>query len=275
MMKNQQNKNGEKEIINFSAKILNEPNSYIDSYVAYLDILGFKELVRKKSAKEIKKIYDEIRWVSTLYRNASIFNLSKEIKQNLEISFLSDSIIINIPKDIPFAFYGLVVFCLNVQFKLIGLGRPVLIRGAINQGDFFRYYDKDTGAVIIFGNSVIDAFNLEENLAIVPRIILNETLFKSELNRLSGDNFSILNTFTRKAEDGYMFLDYMKMRMDLGNDITTKCIQIKEYIQSELTKQTDERILSKLEWMKKYFNSTIKESYNFLNNNTVDEMIIV
>jgi len=264
-----------KMMIEFSSKVSKEPQSYINSYVAYLDILGFKEIIRQRSEKDIKNIYDEIRFIASIYCETDLFDLSNEVRKNLNISFLSDSIIINIPKNIPYAFSGLVAFCLNVQFKLIGLKKLVLIRGAISQGNFFRYYDSKTGAVIIFGDSVVDTHRLEDREAVYPRIILDETLNKLALNELSGGNLSILKNFIKKDEDNYFILDYMKMRMDFGNDINTKCTQIKEYIQSELIKQTDEKILHKLEWLKKYFNSTIKESNYFLNNNTVDEMIII
>ena len=41
-------------------------SEYVNSYIAFLDILGFKELVRTHTCEEILKVFDEIK--STVYK---------------------------------------------------------------------------------------------------------------------------------------------------------------------------------------------------------------
>ena len=261
-----------KKAIGFASKIMDEPHEYENSYVAFLDILGFKEMVCKKSSQEIKTIYDEIRMVTTLFSDSDLYDeiIPRNIRENTKTTFLSDSIIINIPSNITSAFYGLVVICLYIQNKLIGLKKPILIRGAICRGNCFRYYDMETNALIIYGPCVNEAYKLQENLAIYPRIIIEDLLFDSEKKAFFGNDSAFLNTFIRKSDDGYWFLDYMKMRMILSEP---RYETIKEFILSGLA-QNDERILQKFRWMKDYYNNSLevnKPIINTLRNESIIE----
>lgn len=250
-----QNQNHVKNMIQLAAKALGEQKEYVDSYVAFIDILGFKNIVREKTAQEIKLIYDEIRMVDALFCGTDLpTSVPNEVSENLKMTILSDSIIISISKNIDSAFFGLFVFCLFIQFKLIGLKTPILTRGAISDGDYFRSCDKDTDTTIIFGPSLVDAILLQEEVAIYPRIVIRDALLSSEKTKLSGDNYAIINTFTRKSEDGYWFIDYLKFRMMFSK----RSNAIKEYIESQLIEQQVDRVRQKYQWLEEYYNDTSK-----------------
>ena len=181
-----QNKHQLKKMIHLASKTINEQQEYVDSYVAFLDILAFKVIVREKSVKEIKTIYDKIRMVNTLFCETELLvSVSKEVRDNLKMTFLSDSIIISISKNINKAFFGLFVFCLLVQHKLMGLKTPILSRGAISDGDFYRCCDKETDTTFIFGPCINEAYLLQEEVATYPRIVIKNALLDFEKKNLA------------------------------------------------------------------------------------------
>ena len=248
-----------KRLFSFASKIMDEQQEYIASYVAFIDILAFKTIVRDKSAKEIKTIYDEIRMVDTLICGTELNVLiPQEVKSNLKMTFLSDSIIISVSKDVSMAFYGLFVYCMFLQSKLMSLNTPIICRGAISDGDFFKCFDKDTDTSILFGPCLNEAYLLQEEVAIYPRIIIKDTLLELEKKKLDGDNLTMLNTFIKKCEDSYCFIDYLKFRMIFSKEGFNGKHKIKGFIETQLTLQKTERVKQKYLWLREYYNETIE-----------------
>lgn len=149
---------------------------YEKSYVAFLDVLGFKKLVYSKKKEDREKI--------ELYLKTAreTLNRLKEIpsKKIIGSIVISDSIILTVP-------FGdnetehidnlrqLCIAILSLQRKL--LVKDIWIRGAISFGD--THFD-DTNNQII-GSAYVDAYLLEEKMAKYPRVILDNRIIK-ELN---------------------------------------------------------------------------------------------
>lgn len=253
-----QNREQIKNMIHLASKTINEQQEYIDSYVACLDILAFKTIIRERSAQDIKTIYNEIRMVDTLFCGTELLNsVPQEVRENLKMTFLSDSIIISITKDINLAFYGLLLFCMLIQHKLLGLRTPILCRGAICVGDFYRCFDKETDASIIFGSCLNEAYLLQEEVAIYPRIIIQDVLFDLEKKKLPKNELAIVNTFTKRSEDAYWFVDYLKFRMIFLWDGFVDKLSIKKFIKTQLLENHNERIKQKYLWLKEYYNESL------------------
>ncbi len=261
-----------KKIIHLASKTIDEPQEYVDSYVAFIDILAFKTIIRDKTAQEVKEIYNEIRMVDTLFCGTNLLSsIPQEVRDNLKMTFMSDSIIISISKDISMAFFGLLVFCLLIQHKLMGLRTPILSRGAISSGNYYQFYDKETDTPVIFGPCFNEAYLLQEEIAIYPRIIIRNTLLDVEKSHLSGDRLALLNNFTRKSDDAYYFIDYLKFRMVFSKEGFEGNYRIKEFIESQLLIQQIERIKQKYSWLREYYNNTLKTSSDITGRVLLDE----
>lgn len=85
----------------------------------------------------------------------------------------------------------------NFLCSAVGDGVGWLVRGGITIGDF---YIDDT---IVWGPALLRAYELEDKLAIYPRIILDETV--TSVLSIS----TIKNDFVRVDKDGFRFLNYM------------------------------------------------------------------
>ena len=71
----------------------------IIAYVAFLDLMGFKEMCRNYPCQEIKSIINDIGLLEIDFREAKAIPLSEEIVKRTNIKLVSDSIIITTPND--------------------------------------------------------------------------------------------------------------------------------------------------------------------------------
>jgi len=144
---------------------------YKNSYVAFLDVLGFKKLVYSKSNDDKEKIkcYFEIikNEIKTL----------KEIDSKKEINYIviSDSIIITIEQnqDNDKSIDNLRQLCIavgKIQYKLAL--HDIWLRGGISSGE--TYIDSDEKQIV--GAGYINAYLLEEKHAMVPRVIIDNKI---------------------------------------------------------------------------------------------------
>lgn len=136
---------------------------YKEHYVAFLDILGFKELLRSASCDEIHSIFDVLH-----KKSHGRYNLNDvEIKafEHIHHMILSDSVILYIESNIEDAFASLMRICNRLQYSLADRENPILLRGGIAVGELF--FEDD----IIYGEGLSKAYLLESKLAKYPRIV--------------------------------------------------------------------------------------------------------
>ncbi|MFI4911486.1 MAG: hypothetical protein ACIAQZ_07445 [Sedimentisphaeraceae bacterium JB056] len=152
-------------------------------FVAYLDILGYKNEIKNNNQnillnninKAISSIEESIADVSKMIDGV---NITKGLlEKNINGRIFSDNIIIyisirnsndTIEKLIPLL--AIITACFRIQRNCI-LQHGLLMRGAIVQGDF---YQNDR---FVFGKSLIDAYKIESEIAIYPRIIIDNPCF--------------------------------------------------------------------------------------------------
>ena len=144
-------------------------NEYIKCYIAFLDILGFKEKIENRMCNEILDVFNDIKKpLNTAYiKEDGVF---REIDSAKKVNFkcMSDSICMYIDAAEPDALLCLVTSCNIFQAKLLKRDEPVLVRGAIVLGDIYAKED------ITFGPGMTKAYLLEENSAKFPRIIMTK-----------------------------------------------------------------------------------------------------
>ncbi len=166
---------------------------YHQGIVAFIDILGFKEIVRKseRSPKNLKTIYQSLEFLKGREIpenwNLQLVELEEDtqkkglaefdISERTQSSAFSDSIVVSVfvnEKNINASLSTLIANLAFVGSKLMMDG--ILIRGGITLGKIIH---TETG--IVFGQGLIDAYHLESRAAKFPRIILSDKLI-SKLN---------------------------------------------------------------------------------------------
>lgn len=150
---------------------------YEKRLVAFLDVLGFKALVKHQDGQEnIRKYLNSINNVV----------LEKQWDWIVDVIAISDSIILSTPISVMEDNNWLIGdFCdlvAEIQFEMAL--QNIWLRGAITFGDC--YFMKDP--IQIIGPAYIKAYELEQSKAIYPRVIIDPDLV-SELDFENGDEF--------------------------------------------------------------------------------------
>jgi len=163
-------------------------------YVAFMDILGFKSLLRDKtkSCEDIAQIFDEIKKQYDIRENGN----PMIDKDEIHFKVMSDSVCIFIDSSIENSLLVLVMLCVHFQIRLLRLPTPVLVRGGISQGNV--YLDSD----IMFGPGMCNAYELESVYAKYPRIIVPLKLVDDyDMNDM--EKKSILSSFLFRDFDEF------------------------------------------------------------------------
>lgn len=166
--------------------------AYSERIVAFIDILGFRELVRKigEDDKVRKRLHSSLERIRS-FKESSLRN--ETAQKNLEVSVFSDSIAISgTPDEL-----GTVVWtALGLQANLLAMG--VLVRGGIAKGRTFHADD------MLYGEGLVKAYDLENKTAVYPRIVLDPPLLEEDQERLKV-KFLSLDT------DGHWYIDPFAM----------------------------------------------------------------
>ena len=187
---------------------------YEDKYVAFIDVLGFKEKLNG-SVNDLEAYFqtvlDEIQKLQT-----------SNSKKQLDFILLSDAIILTFPKSNS-RVSELAELCIaigKIQWRLCQIG--FWLRGAITFGKIF--IDRDRSIVV--GPALAQAYKLE-GLALQPRVILdpkilgqlgkNRSTLIQEINQISQSSsygarvlfHSGVNEYNFEILDDAIFVDYL------------------------------------------------------------------
>lgn len=181
---------------------------YRRSIFTFIDILGFSQIVQKsKNPDEIKEM------LATLQQEAKP---EGEMAKLMEMSFLtfSDSTVRSVPieskankKYKDGILWQEIISLIHLQFRMVRRGH--FIRGGMTVGDIY------TDDSMIFGPAIIQAYTLETDFAIYPRIVIDPIVFTTlETEPLVRgheleDEWDYIRTFVRKDADGLWFIDYL------------------------------------------------------------------
>ena len=233
---------------------LNIEDDLKEQYIAFIDVLGFSNLVSHNQLDKIDSYFRIIVEELDLLRSTNV---------RIDSLLISDSIILIAPD----SFQGLkelIVATRNIQSGL--LGAKILMRGAVSFGEV--YYNKDER--ILFGKGFIKAYNLEKE-EIYPRVIIEPSIIKkvakdkTEFMQLfNGDlnyNFEkqvIYNRKESKLKDDGIFIDYASdiIRKDsFKKDINKVFETIIENLYGE------QRLYAKYAWFRDYFLETLNQTW--------------
>lgn len=243
-------------------------------YVAFLDILGFSELIHGDQPKKVREIFSVL--------EAEL----KEDKTEISAISVSDSILLYTPvfeekpsfSNFPFL-RSLLMTCHKLQKTAAQI--DVWMRGGISYGDLEEIAFGTSKN--IFGKGIIEAYKLEQEAA-VPRIIVGSSVLKTtssanrttfldsmndhQANHLKADllfrwskhhsGTSFVNSSTESSfpilvpqEDCVTFVDYFS---DLNLEESHKILSV---LRDNLKTQ-DGSVFKKYIWVKQYFACSIE-----------------
>lgn len=147
-------------VVSSSAKIeIQQGNATTERFVAFLDIMGFKDLVARNNHANI---------LSQLLALTDFISEKVGVTESFHFSMFSDSIIIYSDSTNFKDFETIIILTSSIINKSISIGLP--IKGAIAKG----VCTATTGEKLLyFGQPIIDAFKLEENIVLYGVAIHN------------------------------------------------------------------------------------------------------
>lgn len=217
-------------------------NSYNqDSFVAFIDILGFSNLIKNIKSEET---FNRILKILTAAKNEEKFDSfkNKETLKNfsLKILSISDSIIITVPHS-PERLYLLIRYLLFVQRSLLILN--ITVRGFVAKG---KVYNKKG---ILFGEGYLKAYEGEKGLSkkgCPAQIVFDEDIM------IQRHFIKFCESKLLKRGDCGYFLDYASSFKK--NDDDSSYLKVLTFINEQIkVYSSDEKILSKYQWLKSYF----------------------
>lgn len=148
-----------------------------EHFVAFIDILGFSDKVKSDfSRAEI----DDSSHLGSIHQAILAARALVVDGAEVEVQQFSDSIIVY-TKFAREAFIPFITACATLQANLIKLG--ILVRGGVTYG---KHYADDG---VVYSQALIDAYQLESQEAIDPRIVMSENLiflmFENEAGTLA------------------------------------------------------------------------------------------
>lgn len=182
---------------------------YIDRYIAFLDLLGFKNALKNKTCSDIIQIFSKIKnpldgvYMSTGTEWIPIIDQNAVRKVNMKI--MSDSICFYIDAVEKNALATLVSVCLLFQTSMAELEEPIILRGGIVRGKLYAKGD------ITFGPGLSAAYILEEKSAKYPRIIMTGDLIEQAWAETEEKCRKIIQDYICRDVDGFYILNYLGM----------------------------------------------------------------
>lgn len=238
--------------------------NYTDSYVAFLDILGFKEYVSKTECSQIydllEKCQNDAKWTAENENSTlDVNSLFSKVKLNL----ISDSMVISIPAAQKGSLDILIVIvCMITMHCITEYG--VFLRGAITKGNLFSDNSK------VFGPALNQAYILESQSAVYPRIIFTTKLLNEYKEHFFEPSFDIVETTTDIDDDFYQIVDYMMFfhwqikRNIKAEQYESLLSKIDRIIDDKLESEYNNRVREKYIWLKKYSEKSKLKNQNML-----------
>ncbi|EFG85473.1 hypothetical protein F1645_13600 [Novacetimonas hansenii] len=242
--------------------------SYRDCIVTFIDILGFRNIVRERSPEEIQEI------VNLVQRHAGSDEEELARKDGFDFdhdtpwtrtSFFSDSVVRVRPYDAEIHDGSLFHELLNLvhaQAELVNQG--IFIRGGLTAG---KLYLRDN---VLFGPAMIQAYDLESKFANYPRIVIDPITIdalKTDARLRNEDHtpdeeLKSVRKLLRRGDDGLHYVDYLyafRDEMDEYEEFPAFLKRVKNHIVANATAASENLgILQKYLWAAKYLNQTAK-----------------
>ena len=227
-----------------------------DKFIAFVDVLGFKDLVNKI---EYKEYYDPTFHETDLNTFDAIQSFYKKVYQeeffekenkDLKITCISDSIIVSATTGDISAFINIVRFLFYLQNNLLCRdydNQRFLTRGYLTKGKFIH----DAKNNVIFGEAYQKAYSKEEEKEVVyPEIIIDKDIineFENDINQIP---------LIKKEPKGHFFIDYLLRELLYYYSPREN---IDDFCRRKMNEYSgNKKITDKYEWLLNYYEETKK-----------------
>jgi hypothetical protein len=240
--------------------------------VTFIDILGYKHLLKTRHAKDIAKVVNALRSFTagdadeedTPKSSDEVRLYTQSFSESVSDAVVRVRTVDTQSKDGPFA-YELIDLALAIV-ECVNQG--ILIRGGMTIGPVHVGLD---GQGPIFGNGMVRAYEIEENEAVYPRIMIDDEALQAYLSDKSLWQDGEFNPHEARlsvqylgvADDGSHFVDYLRAA-DAGEfddgvaGQFTFLARHRKLIVDGL-KSTDAKVRRKLVWLANYHNRFVAE----------------
>ena len=242
---------------------------YDNRLVAFIDILGFKELLKDTVSKDDKdnekaidqliEAYRSIRDIWDLDKNLPEFSSSRQ--DSKKVSIFSDCLVVSVLIEQESEVFYTLLELKWLIMRLVDLG--MLCRGAISLGKFIHTEE------YLFGPALVEAYILESKAAVYPRVILDNTVIDAAgKHRNPGHSVTTEKNYVRSLleqdSDGMFYIDYFhKAYQELDEphyDFPQYIHNIAEIIRKGLmgsTHPSKADIKVKYSWMRERYNTMV------------------
>ncbi|AWP28105.1 hypothetical protein [Paenibacillus sp. Cedars] len=255
-------------------------STYQNKLVAFIDILGFSNLVKESETNDSKAqmLLSSLKDIeSFIKREEELYQFSEDVGNNtvskLKVNYtqFSDSIILSTDIVVP-EIDGLKFHNINNIMNMCSLlsylqarflNEGVLLRGGLTWGPIF--HEKN----ICFGPAFIKAYLLENQLASTPRIVIDPNIISLTLIPTEYEDYDLYpylmentfkgNMFLEDESDGHYFINFMLLKT-FKNNAESVLEQINRSINGMNAQDKEQKkIIEKRQWV-------IKEINKFLEN---------
>lgn len=237
--------------------------AYVERYIAFVDLIAFKDLVSRSLGATPEVSVDSIRSILDIAPPLApdlivLGRIGDIARSGHRLTAFSDSIVIT-TENTEQGLMHLLHHVETIGFRLARLG--TLYRGGVVRG--FVYHDEGQ----VFGPGVIEAYEIEKK-AEFPRVVLSATVV-AEGRSAAPPVRQVFEGFTQTDSDGSVFVHYLRILQaiaesdgPLPDDARALHKEIESTISKQLTRvATDPTKKLKWEWFQAYFRRAIDESW--------------
>lgn len=222
---------------------------YESRIVAFVDVLGFSNLVYSATTEKISKYFS---FVEGDFKDAVA-------KHGFRFLIISDSVVLSAP-DTKESLKTTIKVLYRLQQKLLE-EEGILVRGGLSWG---QLHMSDTNNVIV-GPGLINAYRLEAS-AKYPRIIVDRSLIPRHYTgteEFVQDLYWVRYDHCLPYQSDFPFLDYGK---GIGFSIQKR--KLDRIIQALKDNYYKNENIDKYEWLKRYLDDSIEMSLKYLTGKT-------
>lgn len=252
-------------------------------FVAFIDVLGTQNMVKSNDKTLLQNM------VEITHLAYDLVGKGKEFaNQTLGTKIFSDNVVIFTPINKDNYTVGLQTLCMFVGFfqYLLLKYYKLYVRGGITIGEFFA------NEKFIYGQALNDAYNIEEKLAIYPRVVLSSQLIEQiSIRNLTNEFYGIDKCLTYCHFDGCNYVNYLSFRTSEEikeiltivdnniSDLYSKTKNAAKFPYPHVLNINDEKIMQKYKQVQNFLQNShtykgIQEINAKANNNTSSSILI-
>ncbi|MEE0969282.1 MAG: hypothetical protein U0M06_07945 [Clostridia bacterium] len=235
--------------------------NYKKKVIAFLDIMGFKNTINKT----VDDTSFRENLIDCLIRLKGMENSRKSLVgvkflEGKEVTAFSDSIVISYDLESEGSIFNILLDIIFMQIDLTAMGQ--ILRGGVTIGDVFH------GGGVVLGPAMNKAYEIESNLAIYPRIMVDPILLEYAYNNPSfghSGEYEVkeISRLLLPCENSYYFTNFLGMSNELEYSYGIFMHDVKKIIDEGL-KIPSIKIHNKYEWLEKYYNSVASKYKDIL-----------